>query len=467
MQLLDALRAVVGSAGLLTEHEAMAPYLTDWRKLYHGNALAVVRPRSTEEVSRIVALASETGVSIVPQAGNTGLAGAGVPPSIGNNLLLSLDRMNRIRSIDAANYTITVEAGCILQQVQEAAAKADRLFPLSLSAEGSCRIGGNLSTNAGGIAVLRYGNMRDLTLGLEVVLPDGRVWNGLRALRKDNTGYDLKHLFIGAEGTLGIITAAVLKLFPRPRERACAFVAVPSVDAALALLGHMRAASGDSLTSFELIPRIALEMAVAHVPGSFDPFPDPHEAYLLIELTSSRENSGIATIAEEALAAAMEDGLVSEATIAQNETQAAALWFLREAVVEAQKAPGASIKHDVAVPVAAVPAFLREAKAACEAAEPGVRVYAFGHLGDGNIHFNLMQPTGMRPEDFTAQTPRLNRVVHDIVARYQGSISAEHGLGQLRREEVRRYKPGIEFELMERIKAAFDPKGIMNPGKVL
>jgi FAD/FMN-containing dehydrogenase len=467
MQLLDALRAVVGSAGLLTEHEAMAPYLTDWRKLYHGSALAVVRPRSTEEVSRIVALASETGVSIVPQAGNTGLAGAGVPPSIGNNLLLSLDRMNRIRSIDAANYTITVEAGCILQQVQEAAAKADRLFPLSLSAEGSCRIGGNLSTNAGGIAVLRYGNMRDLTLGLEVVLPDGRVWNGLRALRKDNTGYDLKHLFIGAEGTLGIITAAVLKLFPRPRERACAFVAVPSVDAALALLGHMRAASGDSLTSFELIPRIALEMAVAHVPGSFDPFPDPHEAYLLIELTSSRENSGIATIAEEALAAAMEDGLVSEATIAQNETQAAALWFLREAVVEAQKAPGASIKHDVAVPVAAVPAFLREAKAACEAAEPGVRVYAFGHLGDGNIHFNLMQPAGMRPEDFTAQTPRLNRVVHDIVARYQGSISAEHGLGQLRREEVRRYKPGIEFELMERIKAAFDPKGTMNPGKVL
>ena len=467
MQLLQSLAAILDPAGLLTEANDKAPYLVDWRKLYHGSALAVVRPRSTEEVSRIVALASEAGVAIVPQGGNTGLAGGNIPSSTGSNLVLSLERMNRIRGIDPANYTVTVEAGCILQQVQEAAAKADRLFPLSLSAEGSCRIGGNLSTNAGGIAVLRYGNMRDLALGLEVVLPDGHIWNGLRTLRKDNTGYDLKHLFIGAEGTLGIITAALLKLFPRPRERACAFVAVASLEATLTLLGRMRAASGDSLTSFELIPRIALDMAIAHVPGSFDPFPDPHEAYLLIELTSSRENSGIAVIAEEALSAAMEEGLVSEATIAQNETQAAALWFLREAIVEAQRSAGASIKHDVAVPVAAVPAFLREAKEAVEAAEPGVRVYAFGHLGDGNIHFNLMQPVGMRPEDFVAETPKLNRVVHDIVARHQGSISAEHGLGQLRREEVRRYKPAIEFELMERIKAALDPKGIMNPGKVL
>jgi D-lactate dehydrogenase (cytochrome) len=467
MQFIDALREILGSADLLTEPSDTAPYLVDWRKLYRGQAMAVVRPRNTEQVSRVIALASEAGISIVPQGGNTDLAGASVPLPDGDNLVLSLERMNRIRSVDAANYTITVEAGCILQQVQEAAAKADRLFPLSLTAEGSCRIGGNLSTNAGGIAVLRYGNMRDLTLGLEVVLPDGRIWNGLRALRKDNTGYDLKHLFIGAEGTLGIITAAVLKLFPRPRERACAFVAAPSLEATLALLGRMRAASGDNVTSFEMIPRIALEMAIAHVPGSFDPFPDPHEAYLLLELTSSRENSGVAAIAEEALAAAMEEGLVSEATIAQNESQAAALWFLREAVVEAQKSAGASIKHDVAVPVAAVPAFIKEAKAAAEAAEPGLRVYAFGHLGDGNIHFNLMQPVGMKPEDFTAQTARLNRVVHDIVARYGGSISAEHGLGQLRREEARRYKPAIEFELMERIKAALDPKGIMNPGKVL
>jgi FAD/FMN-containing dehydrogenase len=467
MQLLQSLAEILDPAGLLTAPNDMAPYLVDWRKLYRGNALAVVRPRSTEEVSRVVALASAAGIAIVPQGGNTDLAGASTPSSSGSNLVLSLERMNRIRSIDPANYTATVEAGCILQQLQEAAAAADRLFPLSLSAEGSCRIGGNLSTNAGGIAVLRYGNMRDLALGLEVVLPDGRIWNGLRALRKDNTGYDLKHLFIGAEGTLGIITAAVLKLFPRPRERACAFVAVSSLEATLALLGRLRAASGDSLTSFELIPRIALEMAIAHVPGSFDPFPEPYESYLLIELTSSRENGGIGVIAEEALSAAMEEGLVVEATIAQNETQAAALWFLREAVVEAQRSAGASIKHDVAVPVAAVPAFLQEAKAAAEAAEPGVRVYAFGHLGDGNIHFNLMQPVGMKPEDFVAQTPKLNRVVHDIVARHDGSISAEHGLGQLRREEARRYKPAIEFELMERIKAALDPKGIMNPGKVL
>jgi D-lactate dehydrogenase (cytochrome) len=467
MPLLRSLAEFLDPAGLLTEPGDTAPYLVDWRKLYHGQALAVARPRNTEEVSRVVMLASSAGVAIVPQGGNTGLAGAAIPSSAGDNLVLSLDRMNLIRSIDAANYTITVEAGCILQQVQEAAAGADRLFPLSLSAEGSCRVGGNLSTNAGGIAVLRYGNMRDLALGLEVVLPDGRIWNGLRALRKDNTGYDLKHLFIGAEGTLGIITAAVLKLFPKPRERACAFVAVPSLDATLALLARLRAASGDSLTSFEFIPRIALEMAVAHVTGSFDPFPEPHDFYLLIELTSSRENSAITAIAEEALSAAMEDGLVVDATIAQNESQAAALWFLREAVVEAQKVPGASIKHDVAVPIAGVPAFLKEAKAAVEAAEPGIRVYAFGHLGDGNIHFNLLQPADMKPEDFVAQTPRLNRIVHDIVARHQGSISAEHGLGQLRRDEVRRYKSGIEFELMERIKAALDPQGIMNPGKVL
>jgi D-lactate dehydrogenase (cytochrome) len=467
MPLLERLADILEPSDLLTTASDTAPYLADWRKLYHGEALAVVRPRSTEQVSRVVALAAETGVSIVPQGGNTGLAGAATPRSNGNNLVLSLERMNRIRSLDAANYTITVEAGCVLQQVQEAATGADRHFPLSLAAEGSCRIGGNLSTNAGGIAVLRYGNMRDLTLGLEVVLPDGRIWNGLRALRKDSAGYDLKHLFIGAEGTLGVITAAVLKLFPRPRERASAFVAVASLEAALTLLGRMRAASGDGLTSFEMIPRVALEKAIAHVPGSFDPFPDPHDAYLLIEMTSSRENSGITAVAEEALTAAMEEGLVLEATIAQNETQAAALWFLREAVVEAQRAAGASIKHDVAVPVAAVPAFLQEAKAAVEAAEPGVGVYAFGHLGDGNIHFNLMQPVGMKPEDFTAQTPKLNRVVHDIVARYQGSVSAEHGLGQLRREEARRYKPAIEFELMERIKAAIDPKGIMNPGKVL
>jgi D-lactate dehydrogenase (cytochrome) len=343
----------------------------------------------------------------------------------------------------------------------------DRLFPLSLTAEGSCRIGGNLSTNAGGIAVLRYGNMRDLVLGIEVVLPDGRIWDGLRALRKDNTGYDLKQLFIGAEGTLGVVTGAVLKLFPRPRERVTAFAAAASLPATIALLARLRTASGDGLTSFELIPRISLDLALAHVPGSFDPFAAPHEHYLLIEFSTSSANGGLRPLAEEALAAAIEDGLLLDATIAESEAQARRLWFLREAIVQAQTPAGASIKHDVAVPVAAIPDFLTEARAAAEAALPGLRVLAFGHLGDGNIHFNLAQPVEMAAADFLARTAALNRVVHDVVARHRGSISAEHGLGQLRREEIRRYKPSIEIELMQRIKAALDPKGIMNPGKLL
>jgi len=465
--LVDSLAGVLGPGGLLTDPAAMAPYLTDWRKLYRGTAIGVARPRDTAEVAAVVACAATAGVAIVPQGGNTGLTGAGVPDAGGDNLLLSLERMARIRGVDAANYTITVEAGCILQQVQEAAAAADRLFPLSLSAEGSCRIGGNLSTNAGGITVLRYGNMRDLVLGLEVVLPDGRVWDGLRALRKDNTGYDLKQLFIGAEGTLGVITAAVLKLFPRPRQRLTAFAAARDLDATLALLARLRDASSDALTSYELISRICLDLALRYVPGSFDPFPARHEVYLLIELSSSRQDAGLAAIAEAVLGRAIEDGLLLDATIAQSEAQADRLWFLREAVVEAQPPAGASIKHDVAVPVAAVPAFLAEACSAVLAALPGTEVYAFGHLGDGNIHFNLIQPAGMAGADFLARTGMLNRLVHDIVHRHGGSISAEHGLGQLRREEIRRYKPEVELELMHRIKAALDPRGIMNPHKLL
>ncbi len=466
-RLFQALGAVLRPEDLIRDPDAMAPFLIDWRGMYRGSALCVVRPRRTEDVARVVAIAAEAAVAVVPQGGNTGLAGGGVPAPAGRNLVLSLERMNRVRAIDPGDFTITVEAGCVLKQVQEAAAAADRLFPLSLAAEGSCRIGGNLATNAGGIAVLRYGNMRDLALGLEVVLPDGRVWDGLRALRKDNTGYDLKQLFIGAEGTLGVITAAVLKLFPRPRERVCAFVGLATHEAAVALLGRMRAATGDSLTSFELIPRVALELAMRHVANSFDPLPARHEVYVLIEVTSAQTDSRLETIAEEALTQAAEDGLVRDATIARSEAQAARLWFLREAIVEAQRPAGASIKHDVAVPIAAVPGFMAEARAAVEAALPGTCVYAFGHLGDGNIHFNLIQPAAMAPAAFLAETPRLNRVVHDVVARHRGSISAEHGLGQLRRGEVRRYKPAIEFELMERIKAALDPQGIMNPGKLL
>ena len=466
MDVIEALSRALPPDRLLTEPAAIAPYLVDWRKLYRGQALCVARPRETAEVARIVSLAGQAGVAIVPQGGNTGLTGASVPLETGSSILLSLERMDRIRAIDAANYTMTVEAGCILQKVQEAASAADRLFPLSLGAEGSCRIGGNLSTNAGGIAVLCYGNMRDLTLGLEVVLPDGRIWEGLRALRKDNTGYDLKQLFIGAEGTLGIITAAVLKLFPLPRQRLTIFAAAANMAATLPLLARLRQASGDALTSFEMIPRVTLDLAMAHVPGSFDPFAQRHDPYLLIELTAGSEGIDLRAMIEPVLATALEEGL-ADATIAESEARAKRLWFLREAVVDAQGPAGASIKHDVAVPVAAVAAFLAEAKPALEAALPGVIVYAFGHLCDGNIHFNLIQPPGLAAAAFTAMTGALNRRVHDLVARYGGSISAEHGLGRLRREEITRYKSEIEIDLMRRIKAALDPQGLMNPGKLL
>ena len=467
MELLQSLKERLGPRGLLTEAEAMAPYLVDWRGIYRGSAVAVARPETTAETAATVAAAAEAGLAIVPQSGNTGLAGGATPAPGGRNLLLSLERMNRLRAIDPANYTLTVEAGCILRQVQEAAEAADRLFPLSLGAEGSCRIGGNLSTNAGGIAVLHYGNMRDLVLGVEVVLPDGRIWDGLRALRKDNSGYDLKQLFIGAEGSLGVVTAAVLKLFPRPRQRVTAMAAAADLSAALKLLARLREASGDALTSFELIPRVMIDLALAHVPGSFDPFAERHEHYLLIELAGGGASGWLRHVAEEGLAAAIEDGLLRDATIAESESQAKRLWFIREAIVEAQKPAGASIKHDVAVPVAAVPAFLADAIPEVEAALPGMRALAFGHLGDGNIHFNLAQPPGMAPADFLARIGQLNRLVHDAVARHGGTISAEHGLGQLRREEILRYKPPIEMELMRRIKAVLDPKGLMNPGKLL
>jgi FAD/FMN-containing dehydrogenase len=467
MGLVADLRRALSAGAVLGEPQEMAPYLVDWRQIYHGKALCVVRPRDTAEVAAAVRLAAASGTAIVPQGGNTGLTGAGVPLATGESILLSLERMDRVRAVDPANFTITVEAGCILQNVQAAALAADRLLPLSLGAEGSCRIGGNLSTNAGGIAVLRYGNMRELALGLEVVLPDGRVWDGLRSLRKDNTGYDLKQLFIGAEGTLGVITAAVLKLFPLPRQHLTILAAPTSLDAALALLARLRAASGDGLTSFEMFPRVALDLAIAHVPGSFDPLARRHDPYLLIELAVGEAGSNLRSIAERALEAALGDGLLADAVLAESEAQAKRLWFLREAVVLAQASAGAGIKHDVALPLSALPAFLTEAKAAVEAALPGVVVYAFGHLGDGNIHFNLIQPPDMAAADFLARTGELNRLVHDITARLGGTISAEHGLGQLRREEIRRYKPAIEIEMMRRIKSALDPQGIMNPGKLL
>jgi len=466
-ELLAQLAAVVGPKGWIADAADMAPYLADWRGLYHGQAAAVLRPATTAEVSRIVRLCAEARVGIVPQGGNTGLVGGSVPGEQGGEVLVNLGRMNRVRALDALDHSITVEAGCILAEVQQAADEADRLFPLSLGAEGRCQIGGNLSTNAGGTAVLRYGTTRELVLGLEVVLPDGQVWDGLRALRKDNTGYDLKQLFIGAEGTLGIITAAVLKLFPKPRETATAFAALPDLDAAVDLFARFRAASSDLVTSFELIPGSGLDLALKHVAGTVDPLSARHAQYLLIELASGTEGGGLADLVERTLAAGLEAGTVLDATLARNAAQAAALWRVREAMVEAQRLEGASIKHDVSVPVSAIPAFVARASKAVERAVPGVRPIAFGHVGDGNVHFNLTQPEGMDGQSFLARWGELSRIVHDIVADFGGSISAEHGLGRLKCHEILRYRSPVEIELMRTLKRALDPHGIMNPGKVV
>ena len=465
--LLGRIEAVVGAKGLVAEPAEMAPYLSEPRGLYTGRARILVRPATTAEVAEVVRLCAESGTPVVPQGGNTGLVGGATPFEDGRAVLLNLGRMNKIRAVDAANNTITVEAGCILRQVQEAAAAVDRLFPLSLGAEGSCQIGGNISTNAGGIQVLRYGNMRELVLGLEVVLPDGRVWDGLRALRKDNTGYDLKQLFIGAEGTLGIITAAVLRLFPMPRERATAFAAVRDLEAAVALLGRIRAAAGDVVTSFELFPRFGIDLALAHVPGTQDPLAGRHDWYVLAEVAGGGRGGALADMLESALTDAFEDGLVPDATVAASQAQADAFWRLREGMVEGQKSAGGSIKHDIAVPVSAVPAFLARAMAAVTELIPGIRPVPFGHLGDGNIHFNLSQPVGADKAAYLARWDEVNRVVHDIVAEFSGSISAEHGIGRLKVEENQHYKSALEIELMQTVKKALDPRGLMNPGKVV
>ena len=463
----DALRKglskLLGERHVLTAAADVAPYCTDWRGRYAGEALCVVLPGSTEEVAGVVRACGAAGVAIVPQGGNTGLCGGATPT--GGEVVLSLRRMNRIRSIDADNNSITVDAGCTLQAVQEAAAAADRLFPLSLAAEGSATLGGNLSTNAGGVQVLRYGNARDLTLGIEVVLADGRIWNGLRALRKDNTGYDLKHLFIGAEGTLGLITAATLKLFPRPRARATAWVGVPDPAAAVRLLGRLRDAAGDSVTAFEMVGRPALELVLKHVPHARDPLAGKHAWQVLIELSGARDD--LAATLEQALQQAAEDGLVEEAALAHSGTQAAALWALRENISEAQKIEGVSIKHDIAVPVSRIAEFISRADAALRTAFPEVRIVCFGHVGDGNLHYNQSRPGAQSNEAFIAQTGAVNRTVHDLVHELGGSISAEHGLGQLKREEVLRYKSGTEMDLMRAVKRALDPQGLMNPGKLL
>jgi FAD/FMN-containing dehydrogenase len=464
---LARIKALLGSQGWLEDPADIAPHLVEERGLYQGRTLLVAKPASTAEVASLVRLCREARLPIVPQGGNTGLCGGGVPAEDGRNIVLALGRMNRIRAVDAADFTLTAEAGCILQTVQAAADTADRLFPLSLGAEGSCQIGGNISTNAGGIQVLRYGNMRELVLGLEVVLPDGQVWEGLRGLRKDNTGYDLKQLFIGAEGTLGIVTAARLRLYPKPKDIATALVGLADVEAAMRLFVRARAETGDQMTAFELMPRIGVEMALRHAAGVTDPLARPYPTYALIELSSSNPNSGLGNALERLLADALETGVALDATIAASLAQREAFWRMREGLVEAQRHEGGSIKHDVAVPVSAVAAFIREATATVEALLPGIRPVPFGHAGDGNIHFNLSQPVGADRAAYLARWDEFNHLVHDIVARYGGTISAEHGIGRLKRDALKRYKSSVELGLMAKIKQALDPDDLMNPGKVI
>jgi FAD/FMN-containing dehydrogenase len=449
---------IVGAANVLTDPQDTRAYFTDWRRQYSGSAECVVRPGSTAEVARVVALCAEHELAIVPQGGNTGLSGGSVPTGKRREIVLALGRMNRIRALDRLNDTITVEAGCVLANVQRAAEEAGRLFPLSLAAEGSCQIGGNLSTNAGGINVLRYGTAREQVLGLEVVLADGRVWEGLRGLRKDNTGYDLKQLFVGAEGTLGIITAAVLRLHPKPSASATAWIALDSPQAAVELLAVLHERLGDRLSAFELLSRSCVEAVLEHAPGTQDPLAAAHPWYVLTELADSGEERALRERIEKVLVDCAERGALADAALAQSGEQARALWRIRESVPEAQFT---NVKHDIAVPVSKSAEFIERAGPRLAARFPDVRIYAFGHVGDGNIHYNI------GPESLVAQREAVNRIVYDTVAELGGSISAEHGLGQLKRDEILRHKPPIELELMRLLKRSLDPKGLMNPGKVL
>ena len=461
------IKDILGPKGWVDDADDLAPWLVDSRGVYHGRCLGMARPGTAEEVSQVLAVAYDAGIEIVPQGGNTGRVGGATPDDTGHQLLINMGRMNTVRDIDAANYTMTVEAGCILQDIQRAAENADRLFPLSLGAEGSCQIGGNLASNAGGINVLRYGNARDLVLGLEVVLPDGRIWTGLRRLRKDNTGYDLKHLFLGSEGTLGIITAAVLKLFPLPKERAAALVALDSLDSAVTLLEKARTASADALMSFELMPGFALDWAEKHVEGAKQPFETTYDWTVLMEIGGTKMDGSAGAALEGLLEEAFEAGQVVDAILPQSEEQRAQLWFLREAIVEAQNREGAQIKHDVAVPVSLVPDFIRQANDAVIAMMPGIRPYPFGHVGDGNIHYNLSQPADMPVDTFFAQREAIHRAVHDVALSMNGSISAEHGIGRTKRDELLRCKSDVELDTMRALKNLFDPKGLMNPGKTI
>jgi FAD/FMN-containing dehydrogenase len=464
--LLARLREALGPAGVLTEPDDLASYVEDWTGTYRGSAAAVLRPASTDAVAAAVRLCHEAGVALVPQGGNTGLAGGSVPDSSGDQVVLSLSRMRSVRDVDPVADTMTVEAGVVLADAQRVAADAGRLFPLSLGSEGSCTVGGNVATNAGGTAVLRYGMMRDLVLGLEVVLPDGRVWNGLRGVRKDNTGYDLKQLFVGSEGTLGIVTAAVLRLFPATPRRATAWVALPSVDAAVSVLGVLRERAGAHLSTWELVSRQALDLVLGHLPGTRDPFADPHPWYGLVELGAAEVEHRLDEVLEAALGASVEHGLVVDAVVAGSPAQRSALWQLREGVSEAQRHAGAGLKHDVTVPIDGLAAFVDEVGPRLDVLVPGVRLVTYGHVGDGNLHYNLSAPPG-GDDSFLARRDELTTVVYDAVAARHGSISAEHGLGTLKRDAAATYKDDVENDLMRAVKQALDPDGLMNPGKLL
>lgn len=465
-RLLESLRTAVGPDVLIDAPAGTAPFLTDQRRLYQGRALAVALPRSVDEVSKLLAWCDRHGIGVVPQGGNTSYCGGATPDASGMQLVIGLRRLNRIRQIDAANFSMTVEAGCLLANVQQAALDADRFFPLELGSAGSCQIGGNLATNAGGLNVLRFGMMRDLVLGIEAVLPDGRVFQRLRTLRKDNTGYDLRGLLIGSEGTLAIITAATLKLWPQPRSTATAFVAVPTVAAAVELLGRLRSAAGERINSYELLPRSGIELAVRHVEGVSDPLGAAHDWYVLCELSSFAPEPLDGLLAET-LAAATAAGLVIDAVLSGNERQRASFWRLREDIPEAQRRAGPSIKHDVSVPVARLPEFVEQASAWIRREVPAGTLVAYGHAGDGNLHFNISFLTGAAPATLSGQELVIRRAIHDLVAAYGGSFSAEHGIGQLKVGELQRYATPVELAMMRAIKQALDPKGIMNPGKVL
>ncbi len=468
MALVDALRTELGAAHVFTNLADTAPFLTDWRQRYTGRAQAVVRPGTTAEVAAVVRVCAQAGVPLVPQGGNTGLVGGATPDASGDAVVVSLARLNRVRTIDTANDTLTAEAGCILQAIQTAAHNAGRLFPLSLAAEGSATLGGNLSSNAGGTQVLRYGNARDLTLGLEVVLASGEVWNGLRGLRKDNTGYDLKHLFIGAEGTLGIITAATVKLYPLPRAQLTALAAVPTLAAAVALLDRGRSAAGATLTGFEVMSGECLRRVASEMPQLRLPLP-PATApwFALLEVSDHEDEAHANALLERLLGDAIDAGEAIDVVIAQSLTEARALWDIREGIPEAQARAGGNVKHDIALPVSAIPAFVAQTDAALRARFDWIQPVVFGHLGDGNLHYNMAVQDGMPVALAFEQEAQINRIVHDAVASAGGSISAEHGLGQMKREEIRRYKSPLELQLMQSIKDALDPRGLMNPGKLL